>query len=126
MAVQAVRITHGDGGDDGAGRGHVAVAAVADGAVLDAQRLDLQHLDLERRHRGEAHAGQGADAVDADAQAHHVVLVLGEALDAGGVQDVPHRLVAEGFGDRPGIGLEHRDLPQGKSVFGRILGGGQV
>ena len=49
------------------------------------------------------------------------MLVLGETLDPGGVEHVPHRLVAERIRHGPGIGLEHRNLPKGEVVFGRIL-----
>ena len=63
------------------------------------------------------HGRQGADAVDADSEAHHVELILRKALDAGGIQYMPHRLVAQGLPECGGVRPEHLYLPQGKLVL---------
>ena len=54
------------------------------------------------------------------------MLVLRETLDAGGVEDVPHGLVAEGVGERLRVRLEHPDLPQGEGVLGGVFRGGEM
>ena len=67
------------------------------------------------------HGRQGADAVDAYSEAHHIELELGEALDAGGVEDVPHRLVAQGLSQLGGILPEHLYLRKSELILLRIL-----
>ena len=124
VTVYAVGITYRDGGDGGAFRG-LAPSAVTHG-VSGAQLLDLQDLNLQRGHGGQVHIRQGADAVDADAQAHHVVLVLREALYAGAVEDVPHRPVAYAVYDFLRALLEALQLIQGEGVLVRFVGHAEV
>ena len=68
MPVETVGISAGNGGDDGAFRSNMPVAAVSYGAVFRGEGLDLKDLYLERSHRGEPDVRQGADSVDADAE----------------------------------------------------------
>ena len=124
MPVNAVGIAHRDGGDDGA-RGGFAPAAVADG-VARAEVLDLQDFAFQRSYRGELHARKRADAVDADAQAHHVVLVLREALNAGGIEDVAHGPVADPVHDGLRVPLEEVELGRREGIFFRVLGHAEV
>ena len=119
VAVYPVGIAHRDGGDAGAGGG-MAPSAITDGLSLP-ELLHLQHLTLQRSHRGQLFSGKGADAVDADSQAHHVVLVLREALDAGRIQDVAHGHVAYSVGYLPGIFLKKLQLAEGEGILLRVL-----
>ena len=124
VAVDAVGITHGDGGDDGA-RGGLAPSTVTDGVTL-AQVLDLQDFALQGSDGSELDAREGADAVDADAQAHHVVLALREALDAGGVEDMAQRLIPDTVDDGPRVPLEEVELGLGEGILLRILRDAEV
>ena len=120
MTVHTVGIAHRDGCRGRAAGRHLAVAAVSDRPC--AEVLDLQDLDLEACNRRELDAGKGADPVDADAEAHHVELKLREALDAGGVEDMSHRNVAERGGDCAyAFGIE-RNLAESEIVLSGVLG----
>ena len=82
-AVHAVGVTDGDDGD-ARGAGDVGAAAVTDG-VASGDVLDLQDGGAERADglQAAAVAVGGADAVEGDAEAHHVHLLLAEALYTG-------------------------------------------
>ena len=72
------------------------------------------------------HARKRADAVDADAQAHHVVLVLREALNAGGIEDVAHGPVADPVHDALGVPIEEVELGRREGVLLRVFRHAQV
>ena len=126
MAVDAVRIADRDGRDAGARGRDVTVTAIADGLFRVGQGLDLQDFTFERGDGRQADVRQGADAVDPDAEADHVELEFRETLDAGRVEDVPHRPVAEGFRDPVGVLPEQADLSEREGVLLRVLRHAQV
>ena len=68
----------------------------------------------------------GADAVDADAQTDHVVLVLREPFDAGRVEDVADGLVGERVHDPGAQFLVEGNLAQREGVVLGLIGRGQV
>ena len=86
----------------------------------------MQDLAFERCDGGQFLFRQGADTVDADSQPHHVKLVLGEALDAGAVKQMPHGHVADAVGDEGGVVAEQVDLVQREGVLGRVFGHAEV
>lgn len=96
MAVDAVGIAHGDGGDSRAASQH-ATAGVAYGRA----RFPLLDGDDDRVERGDGaqHRLRAVvecrDAVEADAEAHHVTLVAGEACDARRVEDMAQYVVGK-------------------------------
>ena len=125
MPVDSVSIADRNRGRLHAFPGHPAPAAVAHG-VARTELLDLKHLDLQRSHGVETDSGQGADAVDAYSETYHVELVLGEAFDSGGIQDMPERPVADGRTQFFRTLAEKPDLRKGEFILGRIFGGRKV
>ena len=125
MPVDSVSIADRNRGRLHAFPGHPAPAAVAHG-VTRTELLDLKHLDLQRSHGVETDSGQGADAVDAYSETYHVELVLGEAFDSGGIQDMPERPVADGRTQFFRTLAEKPDLREGEFILGRIFGGRKV
>ena len=124
VTVDSVGVTDGDGGDDGARTG-LAPSAVTHGVPFT-QMLDLQDLAFQGSDRGELDARHGADAVDADTQAHHVVLVLRKTLDAGGVEDMAHGHVADSRRDGLRVLLEKAELGGREGIFLGIVGDTEV
>ena len=120
-AVDAVGISDRDRGYHCSCGSYLTVPAVAYRAVLGHQMLYLQYLAFERCYGGELHIRQGTDAVDADAQTHHVELVFRETLYSSGIQDMEHGPVAERFHQQVGIGPEHGNLSESESVVLRLF-----
>ena len=86
VAIQPVCIADGDDGNARVAV-HIAPATVADGITLR-HVLYLENRRLQRADITQAAQAGSADTVEADAQAHHVHLVLRETLDAGGIEDM--------------------------------------
>ena len=70
--------------------------------------------------------GVSSHAVQTNAQSHHIKLGIRVMRDSGGIQDVPHRLVTEGFGDFRRYYFKPCNLPQRKPVVLRVFGGGEM
>ncbi len=126
MPVDAVRIAYRDGRNGSTLWGDVSETSVSDGAVARFQMLDLQNFTFKRCDWRQLLARDCAYAVDSDAEPYHIVLILCESLDPGGIEDVQHRPVAY-FADNPFcIGLEHPDLSESEIVRIRVLRRSQV
>ena len=93
-AVESVGIANGDGGD-ARGAHQLSSTAVAHGFRFG-HVVYLQYGGLKLADGVEQAVAHRTDAIEAEAQAHHVVMILGEAFDACRVAYVAQYLVGEG------------------------------
>ena len=127
MAVEAVGIAEGDGGDAATSR-EDAFTAVADGGSSG----PLLDGDDDRVERGDGLQGvlaavvEGLDAIETDADAHHVHLPFGKTYDAAGVENVALDWTREGFLEHVGAMVKIFKLTQGVLVLRRFIGHTQM
>mgnify|MGYP007101855533 CR=1 FL=1 len=103
------------------------MTVVAD-AVTSRHLLDLVDGSLERHHglQNALVSLAGGHPIKADAQAHHVELILGETRNPSCVEDMTQHLVGESIDDHLATLLEHLDLAHRERVLVRIVGGGEM
>jgi len=128
VAREAVGISHRECGDAARAVAHT-IAAIANGCPLG-PFVDRYDGGVEGAHGAQAVLTaivHGADAIKAYAKTHKVVLMVGEAHYAGGVEDVA---AYDKFGEQSaqlfGCGVEIVKLPVGIIVFRGIVGHGQM
>ena len=81
---------------------------------------------MQRRHQTQfvvVARTESRDAVEADAQAHHLVLVVGESQDAVGVEDVADDFMVESRNKRIAAAVEIFKLEMGIAVVVQVVGG---
>lgn len=127
VAVEAVGIADREDGDARGARGDPA-AVVADG-VAGGDKLDLRDACFEAADGKESvlDIGLRSDAVEADAEAHHIELGVGEADDARRVEDVSaDGRVVETTAEVVAPERELVDLGAGEGIHVGVLAAGEV
>ena len=66
---------------------------------------------------------ESRNAVESDAQAHHLVLVVGESQDSVGVEDVADDFMVESRNKRIAAAVEIFKLEMGIAVVVQVVGG---
>ena len=117
MTVQSVRVAHRD---DRHVRGPAdpSPASVAH-CLVRSNPAYRRYVRLECAHRPQPR--ERTYAVQPDAHAHHIEGILGEALYAGAVENMPQYLIGKMRLHHPRHLPEQADLPEGKLVLRRVV-----
>ena len=117
MTVQTVRVAHRD--DRHVRRPADPPLASVAYRLVGSYPAYRSYMGLECAHRPQTL--ERTYAVQPDAHAHHIEGILGEALYAGAVENMPQYLIGEMRLHHPRHLLEQADLPEGKLVLRRVV-----